>query len=499
MPNDETTNILIVDDKANNIFALEEILSRPGRNLMRATNGNDALKTVLNSDVDLIILDVQMPDMDGFEVAQILKSNKRTKDIPIIFASAEKKEHKFMMKGFEEGAFDYLYKPLDPQITEAKVSVLLQLHLQKKELTRKNTELEKYALLINNSADLICIINAKTLDFEEVNYTVNTMFGYTVEDIKGTSILSYIPAENHNNIQKLCEENSAKFSFEAMIFDKEGTTKWLHWNIINKDGFWFANARDVTQQKNADEEIRLLNADLERNVAQLEITNKDLESFSYSVSHDLRTPLRSISGYSTIILEEYQEQFDAELKHLFGMVQGSAKKMGALIDDLLAFSKLGRKTVKKAKVDFNDLVSEVLKDLKGTGNIKAEISIHSLKSADADRALLYQVFVNLISNAIKYSSKKTTPQIEISFLENPEEYIYYIKDNGSGFNMQYSHKLFGVFQRLHKENEFEGTGVGLAIVQRIINKHGGRIWAEGEIDKGATFYFSLPKPLIAQD
>jgi light-regulated signal transduction histidine kinase (bacteriophytochrome) len=142
-----------------------------------------------------------------------------------------------------------------------------------------------------------------------------------------------------------------------------------------------------------------------------------------------------------------------------------------------------------------------LKDLKstGNGNIKAEISIHSLKSANADRALLYQVFINLISNAIKYSSKKATPQIEISFLENSEEYIYYIKDNGSGFNMEYSHKLFGVFQRLHKENEFEGTGVGLAIVQRIINKHGGRIWAEGEIDKGATFYFSLPKPVIVEE
>src|SRR6202040_120318 len=160
-----------------NIFALEQVLSRPGRNFIRALSGKEALKTVLNSEIDLIILDVQMPDMDGFEVAQILKSNKRSKDIPIIFASAEKKEHRFMIKGFEEGAIDYLYKPLDPIITEAKVSVLLQLHLQKKELLRKNEALEKYALLIHNSADLICIINPRTLEFEEVNYAVNAMLG----------------------------------------------------------------------------------------------------------------------------------------------------------------------------------------------------------------------------------------------------------------------------------------------------------------------------------
>src|SRR5258708_2464805 len=184
MSKSERANILIVDDKAKNIFALEQVLSAPDRNFIRAINGKEALKIVLNREIDLIILDVQMPDMDGFEVAQILKSHKRTKDIPIIFASAEKKEHRFMMKGFEEGAVDYLYKPLDAAITEAKVSVLLQLHLQKKELIRKNIILERHALLINNSADLICIIHAGTLKFEEVNYAVDPMIGYTIEEIR---------------------------------------------------------------------------------------------------------------------------------------------------------------------------------------------------------------------------------------------------------------------------------------------------------------------------
>ena len=221
MQKNERANILIVDDKANNIFALEQVLSRPERNLIRAINGKEALKTVLNKDIDLIILDVQMPDMDGFEVASILKSNKRTKDIPIIFASAEKKEHRFMLQGFEEGAVDYLYKPLDAEITEAKVSVLLQLHLQKKELVRKNLALEKYALLINNSADLICIINAKTLKFEEVNYAVNSILGYTIEEIKGSSILPYLSVDDRPGVQKLCKENKEKFSFETRVYSKE--------------------------------------------------------------------------------------------------------------------------------------------------------------------------------------------------------------------------------------------------------------------------------------
>ncbi|HMH22948.1 MAG TPA: PAS domain S-box protein [Puia sp.] len=616
MKKNERANILIVDDKVDNIFALEQILSRPDRNLIRAISGKEALKTVLNKDIDLVVLDVQMPGMDGFEVAQILKSNKRTKDIPIIFASAEKKEHKFVLKGFEEGAVDYLYKPLDTEITEAKVSMLLRLHLQKKELVRKNLALEKYALLINNSADIICIINARTLKFEEANYAVNTILGYTPEEIKGSSILFYLDGEDRPGVQKACKENKEKFSFETRVYSKERVIKWLNWNIVNKNGLWFANARDITdikeveeiknylsvvvrqsedaiflhdhegkiiswnegaekiygfseaeacnmkiwnivpehllpemeavineilkgkriesqemsritkygkmidvafsasviadpngnlksvaiterditQQKKARQEILQLNTDLRRNVTQLEETNNELESFSYSVSHDLRAPLRSINAFSHTILEEYNEQFDGELKRLFGIILVSAKRMGQLIDDLLAFSRLGKRALSKVPLDFNELVRQVVNELEGPGNSNAAISVQYLKSAAGDKALIYQVFTNLISNAIKYSAKRTTPVIEIGFSENAGEYIYYVKDNGTGFNMDYSHKLFGVFQRLHSNEEFEGTGVGLAIVKRIIVKHGGRVWAEGQPDQGAIFYISLPKP-----
>jgi PAS domain S-box-containing protein len=492
MRNKEEANILIVDDKANNIFALEQLLSQADRNIIRATNGKEALQIVLNKEIDLIILDVQMPDMDGFEVAQILKSHKRTRDIPVIFASAEKKEHQFMMKGFEEGAVDYLYKPLDAALTKAKVSVLLQLHLQKKDLIRKNLILEKYALLINNSADLICIISARTLNFEEVNNAVNTMLGYTADEIRNTSVLSYLEDEDRLAVEKLSKSNKEKFSFEVRVYSKDRSVKWLNWNVVHKDGLWFANARDITQQKRTDREIKQLNTDLEGYIALLEATNRELESFSYSVSHDLRTPLRSISGYSRIILDEHQAQLNEELRRLLEKIRGNASRMGVLIDDLLEFSRLGRRKVTKSPVNLTELVQRVLNDLGEDYWGKARIHIGSLPPVEGDPVLLYQVFVNLVTNAIKYSRKKEAPEIEVGSSENNGKHVYFVKDNGAGFNMDYAHKLFGVFQRLHSNDEFEGTGVGLAIVQRIIVKHGGRVWAEGRLSEGATFFFSLP-------
>ena len=494
MPEKENVNILIVDDKVNNIFALEQMLLKPDRKFLSATNGNEALKIALNKEIDLIILDVHMPEMDGFEVAQILKSSKRTKEIPIIFASAEKTEHQFMLKGFEEGAVDYLYKPLNKELTEAKVSVLLELHLQKKKLLENNLALEKYALLINNSADLICIINAGSLIIEEINQAVRAMLGYSAEEVKGTSLLLYLAEEHSPELNLLCEQNPDTASFETMVYDKEGNRKWLHWNIVCKERLWFANARDITNQKKADQKIKQLNADLNQNLDQLKETNKELESFSYSVSHDLRAPLRAINGYANIIREDYKDNLDDELMRLLQVIQNNAKKMGVLIDDLLAFSKLGRKEVVKTSITTVPMVKQIISELNGGVKDKVNFKFGQLLPLEGDYTLLYQVFVNLISNAVKYSSKKESPQVEIGSYPSDNNITYYVKDNGTGFNMEYAHKLFGVFQRLHTDAEFEGTGVGLAIVQRVIAKHGGKVWAEGETGKGATFYFSLPKP-----
>lgn len=486
--------ILIVDDKVNNIYALEQILSQPGRNLISVTNGAEALKIAQNQPIDLVILDVQMPGMDGFEVVQILKSNKRTRNTPVIFVTAELKDHKYAVKGYEEGAVDYLLKPLNPEITRAKVSVLLQLERQRKELQEKNMALEKYALLINNSADLICIVHTNTLRFEEVNHAAYDLLGYDAGDMKGSLMTDYLVEVGRQTVKDLQYDPRESFSFEADIVTKKGEPRCFSWNIVNKYGLWFANGRDITRQKKADEEIRQLNTDLRRNMAQLELTNKELESFSYSVSHDLRAPLRSINGYAQIIQNDFGTQMDEEATRLFGIIQNNAKKMGQLIDDLLSFARMGRKELSLLRVDMNKLVEPVAADIVQAAGGRAKVTIHPLLPAQADPGLLSQVYINLVSNAVKYSAKKEQPEVEIGSFEKDNEHVYYVKDNGAGFDMNYVHKLFGVFQRLHTSEEFEGTGVGLAIVQRIIVKHGGRVWAEGKPGEGAVFYFSLPKP-----
>jgi len=727
--------ILIVDDQPSNVFVLEHLLSSKDRVLLQSSNGKDALKIALDKEVDLIILDVQMPGMDGFEVAQILKSNRRTKDIPIIFATAVSKEHKFVMKGYEEGGVDYLYKPLDPEIVKAKVAVLLKIQLQKKELIEKNLALQKNELLINNSSDIIGIIDAANFKIEEINNAFTSILGYSKQEAKETAITFFLSNNDRVLVQQLREQRKDKLFFETRIYCKDRTIKWLQWNVIVKYGKWFVNARDVTEikevekirnhlatvvhqsndaiylhdeegkiiswnegaermygyseqealhmkiwniipdyihpesgemimsvttgnkiqdietkrvnrhgklldvlfsaslitdslyghksiaiterditekkraeeqlresekkfrklfenapypmwaydltslkflevnetavktygytkqeflamhitdirpeeevaklledvkerkkdvessygwkhrlrngnliyveitshllnyngheavlvvskditeRKLAEEQIKNLNAELQTNIVQLETTNKELESFSYSVSHDLRAPLRALSGYSKMIEEDYASVLDNEAKRLLGNIQTNAQRMGTLIDDLLAFSRLGRKEVQKTEVNMLKMVSSILNEI--SLDHKANITVKELPQAYADPALIYQVWINLISNAIKYSAKNDKPEIEIGSKMLDEEIVFYVRDNGAGFDMKYVDKLFGVFQRLHNPNEFEGTGIGLAIVQRIITKHGGRVWATAIPNSGASFYFSL--------
>lgn len=244
-------------------------------------------------------------------------------------------------------------------------------------------------------------------------------------------------------------------------------------------------------------EIQQLNQVLEQRViertAQLDAANKDLESFSYSVSHDLRAPLRAIDGFSLILLEDHADKLDAEGKRVANVIRDNTQKMGQLIDDILAFSRAGRKALEMSDIDMRDLAASVFEELKpSAANRDIQLDIKPLPGCRGDRAMLRQVWSNLLSNAIKFTRGKATARIEIGGDASDKECAYYVKDNGAGFDMQYSNKLFGVFQRLHGPEEFEGTGVGLAIVKRIVDKHGGQVWAEGKIDEGATFHFTLP-------
>lgn len=248
----------------------------------------------------------------------------------------------------------------------------------------------------------------------------------------------------------------------------------------------------ISERRRVNEEMKRLNEDLKHRAFDLEAANKDLEAFSYSVSHDLRASLRAMDGFSRILMEKHGAEMSPDAQRYQNLIRDNAKQMGRLIDDLLSFSRLSRQQLKTHPIAVAEIVREALKDLaheQATGHF--QISVKDLPSCQADPSLLRQVFVNLLSNAIKFTRQRTGAQIEVGCLTNNGVPVYFVKDNGVGFDMKYSDKLFGVFQRLHRAEDYEGTGVGLAIVQRIVHRHGGRVWADAQVDKGATFYFTL--------
>ena len=255
---------------------------------------------------------------------------------------------------------------------------------------------------------------------------------------------------------------------------------------------------DFTARKAAEDEVVRLNAQLEQRVldrtAELDGANKELEAFAYSVSHDLRAPLRHISGFSSLLAERAGDDLDERSRRYVEVISTSVRQMGILIDDLLQFSRTGRAELKIGPVDMKETLDEALEPLqRETDGRDVQWSIGELPPVIADRALLRQVWANLVGNAVKYTRDRSPAKIEIGAAgANGEEHVFYVRDNGVGFDMQYAHKLFGVFQRLHSDAEFEGTGIGLANVKRIITRLGGAVWAESEPNHGATFYFSLP-------
>lgn len=299
-------------------------------------------------------------------------------------------------------------------------------------------------------------------------------------------------------------KNKSRSAIEYRMRTKAGYWVWVRDEAdVMKDAegnplYVQGTLSDITARKKVEETLRNINAELEERVqdrtAQLQDANRELESFSYSVSHDLRAPLRAINGFSRLFTEEFASQLPPDAQHLQTLIQENALKMSHLIDDLLAFSRLGRTPLQKTSLHLENLIQEVWNDLtieRETRQI--EFTLHPVPPVKADPALLRQVFVNLLNNAIKFTRPRTKAHIEIGCQQTDGENIYYIRDNGAGFDMEYAHKLFGVFQRLHSEIEFEGTGVGLAIVQRVIHRHGGKIWAEAQPDLGATFFFTLPE------
>ena len=251
---------------------------------------------------------------------------------------------------------------------------------------------------------------------------------------------------------------------------------------------------DITERKKAEDKIKTLNEDLKHRAIELEAAYKELETFSYSVSHDLRTPLVVIGGFSRVLLEKYSNHLDANGQRFLSIIHSNADKMLQLIDDLLTFSRSEHQQMKPSDIDMGELAKAAFEELKSIiPEQTLRLDIKTLPPAHGDQSMIRQVFVNLLSNAIKFTRPKGAGVIQIGCMVEENQNIYCVKDNGVGFDMRYAGELFGVFQRHHTVDEFEGTGVGLAIVQRIIHRHGGKVWAEGEVNKGASFYFTLPR------
>jgi signal transduction histidine kinase len=381
----DRVNILLVDDKPANLVALEAMLQGLGQNLIRAGSGRDALKWLLTNDCAVILLDVKMPGMDGFETATLIRERDRSRHTPIIFLTAADRSHTQAVRGYALGAVDYLVKPVVPEFVRSKVSVFV-------ELAKKNALLLRQAELLQAGEQA---------------------------------------------------------------------------------------ARELLAEQ----------AEL---VRDLEHKNRELESFSYAVSHDLRAPLRRIESFTRAVLETQSERLDDDGRRFLDRVRESSREMSQLIDDVLYLSRVTRAELREHEVDLSALVTHAVERLReASPGREVEVRVRPGVVVAGDGQLLRIAIDNLVENAWKFTGNQPAPRIEFGMTNLGGEPTYFVRDNGAGFDMAYVERLFGPFQRLHRADEFPGSGIGLATVQRIVHRHGGRVWAEGMVDQGATFHFTL--------
>lgn len=346
------------------------------------------------------------------------------------------------------------------------------------------------------SMDKLCIAGTDGY-FKLLNPRWEKVLGYSREELLSRPYLEFIhPEDREATLQEAAKlaEGHDLISFENRYRCRDGSYRWLHWTATPflEQGVIYAAARDVTQRKQTDQRIQELNRELSHKLDELAAVNQELEGFSYSVAHDLRAPLRHVDGFSKILLEDHGAEMKEEALRLLQRVRDGAQHMGALIDELLNFSRMGRRDLQRQITGLNSLVEEARTGLRTEGDGRSiEWRVGRLPFADCDPALMKQVFSNLLANALKFTRLREQAVIEVGQMTDGDQPAIFVRDNGVGFDMKYAHKLFGVFQRLHRSEDFEGTGVGLALVQKIVQKHGGRIWTEAVLDHGATFFFTL--------
>ena len=465
----------------------------------------------------MILLDFNMPGMDGFETASLIRQRKSSAHTPIIFVTSFSTGDIEVYRGYSLGAVDYLFTPVTPEVLRSKVAVFVELAKKNREIQRqaaalRRAEEERMQRKLDEanariewetrrnhffrlSIELLAIAHYDGV-FTQTNPTWEKSLGYAERELHGRRLQEFIHPEDRAATDAIVEnvmKADASLYFENRFRSRDGNYRWLGWTIapFAAEGLLYIFARDITERRERENEIQRLNADLEQRTLSLQMLNQELESFSYSLAHDLRTPLRSISAYSEMLAAGEAGELSAEVIRMVRTINRNSARMTQLMDDFLAFFRVARKDVKQETIAMSAVAREAIAAIGPDGKREIDIRVATLPAAKGDPAMVLQVFVNLISNAVKFTAKRERAEIEIGCWPDKTPHVYFVKDNGVGFNMKYYSRLFGVFERLHRREEFDGTGIGLAIVQKIVQRHGGAVWAESVVDQGATFYFTL--------
>ncbi|PTY01146.1 response regulator [Opitutus sp. ER46] len=521
----DAIEILLVDDQPDKLLALEAALTDLGETVVKAASGPEALRLVLRREFAVILLDINMPVMDGFETAALIRQRKSSAHTPIIFVTSFSTADVDVFRGYALGAVDYLFTPVTPEVLRSKVSVFVELAKKNREIQRQaealrraeeerlqreldaaNARIEwetRRNVFFRLSIELLAIA---TYDgrFTQVNPTWQKTLGYGADALQGCRIADFIHPDDAALTEATitnAQQADTPLYFESRFRASDGRHHWLGWTVapFAAEGLLFVFARDITERREREDEIRRLNADLEQRTISLQMLNQELESFSYSLAHDLRTPLRSISAYSEMLAAGEAGELSPEVVRMVNTINRNSGRMTQLMDDFLAFFRVARKDVKQENIAMGAVAREAVAAVGTDDKRVIDVQVADLPAAKGDPAMVLQVFVNLISNAVKFTANRERARIEIGCVSGRTPTVYYVKDNGVGFNMKYYNRLFGVFERLHRREEFDGTGIGLAIVQKIVQRHGGAVWAEAVVDQGATFYFTLePAPMVPE-
>lgn len=503
--------ILIVDDRPENILPLQKILQLHNYATDTAESGESALKKILRHSYSIIILDVQMPGMDGFEVAETLAGYSKAKDIPIIFLSAVNTDKRFITKGYGSGGIDYLAKPVDPDILLLKVRTFLRLYEQQQELRQNKEELSRHMTDLRSVLESLPNVAFTIAPSGEIEYANNMWFQYS-------KALKNLPEPHPDDVCAYldwprCFQEGLEFNSQLRLFNLiSDRYRYHHMRIkpVKQKGTimrWVGTYTDIHEQKEDNDELERLveerTSELVKKNTELENYNHELQQFTWVVSHDLKEPLRKIQTFNQIVKDKFLSGNQEASRYIDRSVSAS-KRLSSLIDNLLHYSRLSVDQL-FVRTDLNEIVHDLLEDFEEELHKKnAKVIVENLPVLDSIPGQLRQVFQNLLSNALKFIEVDKSPLITIRAMrirENrfdslADEAGSYCKivftDNGIGFDPQYNERIFLIFQRLHTDFEFEGTGIGLAIAKKIVSRHSGHIRAESSVGKGTSFIILLP-------